>query len=310
MYDELYMEAILNPEKIEDSVENMVSRIKEDVREARSTGSVLGATEDLDPGDAQRFLTHPLPHWVERMTTSYVESRGGRAQRQGAAWRLEWPDGAVTESAVFSGKDLVEHPTAVHLTTEQPRIRGLASHLPRFVPGQPISSMSLCGVAAEVRGYWSLWRIDARGPEWAERRILPLFVHDDGRVLGPTARNIWDQLLSAVPGFGVAMRGSDAIAAYEQVREKAEEQGKGLYRDVLLALKQRVQREEERGSYAFAARRRAIERVGLPEVRNFRLMRLDEEERQWREGLSLKTHVIPELVPIVLMRVVGGGSDV
>jgi len=71
-------------------------------------------------------------------------------------------------------------------------------------------------------------------------------------------------------------------------------------------LKERVQREEERGSYAFAARRRAIERVGLPEVRNYRLMRLDEEERLWRDGLSRRTQVVPELVPILLVRIVGG----
>jgi hypothetical protein len=138
---------------------------------------------------------------------------------------------------------------------------------------------------------------------------MTLFVHDDGRVLGPTARGIWDQLISTVPTLGSAIGGSDAVRAYEQSREKAEAQGRGLYRDVVLSLKERIRREEERGSYAFAARRRAIERVGLPEVRNFRLMRLDEEERQWREGLSLKTQVIPGLVPIVLARVVGGGSD-
>ena len=308
-FDDVFVEAILHPERLDDSIEGLVSRVREEAGRAKESDSVLGESPPLDPNEAQRLLVHPLPHWVERMTTSYVESRGGHAQRQGAAWRLEWPDGAVTESAVFSGKDLVEHPTAVHLTTEQPRIRGLASHLPRFVPGQPIPSMSLRGVAAEVQGYWSLWRIDARGPEWSERRIMTLFVHDDGRVLGPTARGIWDQLISTVPTLGSAIGGSDAVRTYEQSREKAEAQGRGLYRDVVLSLKERIRREEERGSYAFAARRRAIERVGLAVVRNFRLLRLVEEERQWREGLSLKTQVIPELVPIVLMRVVGGGSD-
>jgi len=78
-----------------------------------------------------------------------------------------------------------------------------------------------------VRGYWSLWRIAARGPEWSERRIMTLFVQDDGRVLGPTARGIWDQLISTVPTLGPAIGGSDAVRAYEQSREKAEVQGKG-----------------------------------------------------------------------------------
>ncbi len=88
MFDEMYVEAILNPEKAEESVEGVVARLQEQAREARTTASVLGATEDLEPGDARRLMTHPLPHWVERMTVSYLKAHGGRAEkrsRSGAA---------------------------------------------------------------------------------------------------------------------------------------------------------------------------------------------------------------------------------
>jgi len=108
MFDEMYVEAILNPGKVEDSVESVVARLQEQAREARTTASVLGATEDLEPGEAQRLLTHPLPHWVEAMTTSYLRSagcavRGANRNAPGAEivgregshniWRLRWPDG-------------------------------------------------------------------------------------------------------------------------------------------------------------------------------------------------------------------------
>ena len=38
----------------------------------------------------------------------------------------------------------------------------------------------------------------ARGtpPDCSERRIVPLFRHDSGRIFGPTARRVWDLLLS------------------------------------------------------------------------------------------------------------------
>jgi superfamily II DNA/RNA helicase len=150
-FDDVFVEAILHPERLDDSIEGLVSRVREEAGRAKESDSVLGESPTLDPNEAQRLLVHPLPHWVERMTTSYVESRGGRAQTQGAAWRLEWPDGAVTESAVFSGKDLVEHPTAVHLTTEQPRIRGLASHLPRCMAWPPrCEATGPCGASMRV----------------------------------------------------------------------------------------------------------------------------------------------------------------
>jgi SNF2 family DNA or RNA helicase len=43
IFDEMYVEAILNPEKVEDSVEIVVASLQEQAREARTTASVLGA---------------------------------------------------------------------------------------------------------------------------------------------------------------------------------------------------------------------------------------------------------------------------
>ena len=140
MFDEMYVEAILNPEKVEDSVESVVARLQEQVREARTTASVLGATEDLEPGEAQRLLTHPLPHWVERMTVSYLKAHGGQAERRSQSWNLTWPDGETYENVVFTGKEAERLPAARHLTLEEPKVRGLAMRLPRFAPGQPVPS--------------------------------------------------------------------------------------------------------------------------------------------------------------------------
>jgi hypothetical protein len=48
----------------------------------------------------------------------------------------------------------------------------------------------------------------------------------------------------------------------------------------------RVQREQEKGHFAFRVRREALTRIGLIEVRQHRLKRLNEEERDWSAGLS------------------------
>lgn len=56
----------------------------------------------------------------------------------------------------------------------------------------------------------------------------------------------------------------------------------------------------------FPARRRAIERIGLPAVRNYRLAQLDQEECSWREQLEQKFQMSPEMVPLLLIRLDGG----
>ena len=127
------------------------ARLQEQAREARTTASVLGTTEDLEPGEAQRLLTHPLPHWVERMTVSYLKAHGGQAERKSQSWNLTWPDGETYENVVFTAKEAERLPAARHLTLEEPKVRGLAMRLPRFAPGQPVPIVSIPGLSEEVR---------------------------------------------------------------------------------------------------------------------------------------------------------------
>ena len=60
MFDEMYVEAILNPEKVEESVESVVARLQEQAREARTTASVLGTTEDLEARRCPTAADPPL----------------------------------------------------------------------------------------------------------------------------------------------------------------------------------------------------------------------------------------------------------
>jgi len=309
MFDEMYVEAILNPEKVEESVESVVARLQEQARDARTTASVLGATEDLEPGEAQRLLTHPLPHWVERMTVSYLKAHGGQAEKRSQSWNLTWPDGETYENVVFTGKEAERLPAARHLTLEEPKVRGLAMRLPRFAPGQPVPIVSIPGLSEEVQGVWSLWRIAIATMEWNRRRIMPLFLADNGMVYMPTARHVWDQLLAASTQVRSILDTAVSQAAFAKLQSAAEEHGKPVYEALVQEHRGRIAREREKADYAFAARRKTVERIGLPQVRNYRLNLLSQEERSFQEQLDQKAHAYPEMVPLLVIRVEGGGHE-
>jgi superfamily II DNA or RNA helicase len=309
MFDEVYIEAILNPEKVEDSVENAVVRLQEQAREARSTAFVLGATEDLEPSEAQWLLTHPLPHWVERTTVSYLKAHGGKAERKDQGWDLTWPDGETHENVVFTAKEAERLPAARHLTLEEPRIRGLAMRFPRFAPGQPVPVVSTPGVTSEVQGMWSLWRIAIATLEWNRRRIMPLFLADNGMVYMPTARHVWDQLLTASMKVRSVLAPAVSLAAFDKLQSAAEEHGRHIYEALVQEHRARIAREREKSTYAFAARRRTTERIGLLQVRNYRLNLLAKEEQSFQEQLDQKAHAYPEMVPLLVIRVEGSGHE-
>jgi superfamily II DNA or RNA helicase len=306
IFDDLYVEAILNPDVVETKVDEVLKSIQEQARESRQSASVLGSTEDLDPREAQRLLAHPLPHWVERMTVSYLQAHGGKAERKNGAWDLTWPNGERLTNVVFTSKEAEEKPLSRHVTLEDPKVRGLAMRLPPFAPGQPVPVITLPGLAPEIMGFWSLWRISISTADWNRRRIMPLFLADDGRVFAPTARHIWDQLLTTPPTILRHLDIETSHQAFERLREAAERQGKTIYDELVQAHRERLAWEREKGEYAFAARRRAIERIGLPQVRNHRLNLLEQEEERFREQLERRAQILPEMAPLLLVRVEGG----
>lgn len=302
IFDDLYVEVILHPDAIDATVDKIVDQIHEQAKEAKESASVIQSSEDLDPGEAQRLMSHPLPHWVERMTTSYLRAHGGKAVNHGQTWELSWPNGENISSVVFSVKDAEKIPTARHLTLEDSRIRGLLMRLPCFAPGQPIPFINLPELTSEVKGFWSLWRINIHTDEWNRQCVMPLFLHDDGRSLLPTARYIWEQLLTITPDIRGYLSGEDANIVYSKTSEAAKSHGKHLFEELLQKHRDRLAKEQEKGEYAFAARKRAIERIGLPAVRAYRLAQLEQEERDWKDSIKAKSQVSPEMVPLLLVR--------
>ncbi|HPH11077.1 MAG TPA: helicase-related protein [Thermotogota bacterium] len=318
MFDEMYVEAILNPEKMEESVERVVACLQE---EARAAVSALGPTEDLEPGEAQRLLTHPFPHWIERMTVSYLKAHGGKAEKRSQSWNLTWPDGETYENVVFTGKETEKLPTARRLTLEEPKVLGLALRLPRFAPGQPIPVVSIPDLSEEIQGFWSLWLISVVShassvenrwdcpvtlepvPETRRKRVMPLFISDNSKVYLQTARHVWDLLLSESVQIKANLDGAVSKNAFEKLQSAAEDHGKPIYEALLQEHRNRIAREREKAAYAFSARLKVIERIGLPQVRNYRLNLLSREERNFREQLEKKADASPEMIPLLVLRV-------
>ena len=138
---------------------------------------------------------------------------------------------------------------------------------------------------------------------------MPLFLRDDGRLLLPTARRIWDELLSAAVVICGYLEGDEARRIFDRLMEAAEAHGKPLYTELLTLHRERLTRERDKGEYAFAARRRTVERIGLSAVRYHRLAHLEREEHAWREQIKRKAQVSPDLVPLLLLRLEGGTSS-
>ncbi|WP_291320645.1 helicase-related protein, partial [Desulfonatronospira sp.] len=305
IFDDLYVQAILNPADVEKKVEQATEKIREQALANKESESILGSTQNLNPEAARHYLSHPLPHWVERMTVHYLTAYGGRAENKGSFWNLIWPGDDNVLAAAFTARDAEIAPQASLLTLENSRIRALAMRLPCWAPGQPLPVTTIPGAAASLQGVWSLWRIAIITQDWKKVRIMPLFIDDQGKNFSLSARNIWDLLLSAEPVIHDYLGSQSSYNWYEYSSRVAEKQGQPQYHELLQEHESQLSREQEKMRYYFAARRKIIESIGLPEVRAYRFRKLEQEEQASQAELQRKAEVLPEIEPLLMLRIQG-----
>jgi hypothetical protein len=135
---------------------------------------------------------------------------------------------------------------------------------------------------------------------------MPLFLADSGKVYIATARHIWDQLMVTDPNVRSVLDGKLSQDAFARLREAAGEHGKPIYEALMQEHRARIAREREKAEYAFAARRKAIQRIGLAQVRSYRLNLLAREEQNFQEQMEHRAQAYPEMVPLLMIRVEGG----
>ena len=308
-FEDLYVGSVLSPESAEERADALAERLRASAAASREGIGVLGSTGDLDPSTARKIAQHRVPYWTECMTLSHIRAeahRGAKVVEDEVGYQLRWPDGVTHRKVVFSRRE-AEHPGTTLLSLEDPRIRCLTDISTLFAPGQPIESVVIDGISDKVAGIWSLWRIDLRGQKNSLHRIMPLFVSDQGRVLVPTARRVWDRLIDfngpASSIRGSALGGDAAVSAYRQARKMAERHGQSVFSELLDAYKQRQERQQRKELQGLTARRKVSERLGLPEVRNHRLRELERDEMRFRDSLTHQDAALPELTAILMLRV-------
>lgn len=319
LFEDVFASAILNPDGIETSVDHTVSRLRDEIQQVREASAIYGISEEPDVQAAERLRSHPLPHWVERMTVGYLNSHGGAASRKRSWWDLNWPDGQEHRKAVFNAREADRLTDATLLNLENSRVRGLALNLPQIAAGQPLPCVSVSGLPASISGLWGLFEIRLQAGMHQKTHLLRIpmvrrgyvsvFLSEEGKLFLPTARHIWDALQTAEAQVQATLGQDESIIAHERLQEAAEQAGQELFDALQQAHLASVAREEERGVVSFASRRKAIERVGLPEVRQFRLSRCDADESEWRHELQSARQIVPEIRPLLMLRIIKGGAQ-
>lgn len=303
LFDELFVQGLQNPDGIEKQCDAVVLQLRSTLAESQKSSDLISDDHQLEANDARKWRDHPAQYWLERAITNGLPTCGGAAVKDGDAWRIRWADGSESGRVCFDARTAEEHPDIEWLTLEDARARAVISELPRCVAGQPLPAVTINGLPETVQGVWSLWEISLSADDFRRRRFLTVFVTDDGRTFMPTAKRIWDLLLTEQPNVVAAACGDVNGKWFETSRDAARNQGERLFAELAMEHHTRIAEEQERARYAYEARFQAIGRIGLPAVREHRRKRLLAEHEARLAQLVLAEVYTPDLNAILLLRV-------
>lgn len=307
MFDELFVHGIQDPTTIERECDAVVSQVRERIADVKDTNALLADGHALDAGDARKWRDHPAQFWLERAITSGLPAMGGVATRilagSANAWSLKWADGSESPHVCFDARTAEQNPELEWITLEDSRARIAISSMPIFVTGQPMPTVAIKGLPKSVAGVWSLWEVSLSGNNLQQKRFLPIFVANDGRAFVPTAKRIWDLLVTERVEFSNSYVTLEAAKWFEASYAAALNQGERLFSQLATTHNARLAEERERAQYAYNSRNQSISRLGLPAVRAFRLKRLDADYQTTLSTLADAEVFTPNLVPLTMIRI-------
>ncbi|MER9421659.1 SNF2-related protein [Mesorhizobium sp. M0317] len=303
LFDELFVQGLQNPDAIEKECDAVVSQLRSRLAESRNSSDLIADSHELDADDARKWRDHPAQFWLERAITMGLPARGGAAIKEGDAWRVRWVDGSESARVCFDARTAAEHPELEWVTLEDPRARAVINQLPRCVAAQPLPLVRIGGLPDTVNGVWSLWEISLSAEGFSRRRFLSIFVADDGRTFMPTAKRIWDLLLTEQIDLAAVPLVDDGARWFEASHDAARTQGEQRFLQLVEEHHARLRDERERARYAYDARHQAIGRIGLPTVRDYRRKRLLAEHEARMAMLDIAEAYTPDLNAVLMLRI-------
>lgn len=299
IFDKLFVDALLEPNKIDQDVDEVAGVVRQEATWNSEQLNVLGEDEP-DVSIESDVSTQPIHDYLDIFVQSYTSSTGGSYERSGEnSIRIQWPDEAQEQSYHLAGADSLGASNL--LTLDHPRIRKLLEEPPRFHVNATVPTFQLPSLPGGKAGYWSLWALRFTTNETRLNEFFPVFTNMEGRSFERSAYVIWDNLLNQELHERSAQPNAEILEAHRRIAEK---NGEPIFRR--MEEKHQVQQEEHKRNreHYFEVRFKQLNQIGLPEVRQFRQRQLELEQESWRQEFNTSRSSMPELIPVILTHLI------
>lgn len=299
----LYLQSLLDPEKFEFAGDRWLHEIRKKLKDFKSTEGILPQIQekDIDFKKAAEIKHSPLPYWLEALVTQNVILNKGsfRKNEQGyTEITLKNENIKVTYDAEIA----VNNPEVEHLTLQNGWVKSLLNQLTDFdfAAGIPVIRSEN---GEDTPGYWSLWQVSARNSMEQSIHYQSFFHADNGRQYAVYANDIWNRLLDPHSAFRFI-----TIEKNLQTQHLLEVSGVALHEVFQRAVAEMTVASEvkkENRKKAFLAQKLRVQIIGIENIRNSKMNRLEKEYQDWLRDFESNRKIIPGMKNLIIVRVDG-----
>ncbi|NMB01451.1 MAG: DEAD/DEAH box helicase [Firmicutes bacterium] len=303
LYQAAITNAVMNPEKAENTIEQAIKEIKAENMIERDGKALLSSIQMKPTYDEIRKLQESLvPFWTENAVLGYLRYMGGSAVKSSKGWSLNWPDGTNQKFVGFQGK---EQPKQL-LSTASPKVLQLIQQAPDFHIGSLIPHVVIEGLPIGVSGICGVFSCKIQSSPTSKKEtyiklprekelLFPLFFSSEGKLFPSTAQRVW-LLLAASKVQVLRYKTKEDSISYAQILfQKAKESAVSLLEEYRNELEQSIQKELDRLVALEDYQSSRIDKTPLNEVRHYRQARLALFNEAVEEEIHSLRHFHPSL---------------
>jgi len=301
--NKLHLQSLLDPERFEFAGERWLHDIKSKLRQYKSTEGILPqvAESEIEYKKAAEVKHSPLPFWLETLVQQYIMVHHGTLTKN----LLGYADIKVqgeSRKITFDAEVSLGNPGVEHITLQHDWIRKLLNDLGEFDLSNKIPVIK-SSTGEETPGYWSLWQISARNNLESKIQYQCYFLADNGKQYSAYAHDIWNRLINGSGKFTID--GSQEINEPESFQKEMNQSlflsFQNLEADVMIRIN--TKKENRLNSYCFQKSR--IERIGIDNIRQAKLQKLEKEHKAWMKEFESGSKIIPGIKQLLMIRING-----
>ena len=297
VFEQIYTEAV-KTDKV-DAIDESMNKLKEKLKEVRKFEELyLPKCREVESGNID-YTHHPFPFWVEQMTINYVLSNNGKAQKNLDGWEIVWPDGEKQNSVVFSASDMEKFNDSNFLSVSYSKIKRILNNSP-YGNNDYQCVININSLPESISGIWSLWEIEISNKYYSEKKVLPLFIHNNGKIFPSTAKAVWDLIIS---GDIEIIDLKNNYFDITEFKRNAENSFKTEYHEMLAEFNFKLDAEKIKKEKMFESKRNAINKVGIGNIRQSRVKSLEHERQNWLQEMEVSSSLIPCLNLLMIVQI-------